>query len=489
MSRATTEALDRTGDAWVKYTGIVKAQAGEMLASALTGTTSLQRKAISEAENLAATFKRIGEMAAEAAPKLKTYGLELPSITAAEHDLKKAEDERAAAEKAFAGAMEELNSAGQGWHGTLATIDGAVVEAIKYYLEAGVAQDKLATAYGLTAAQVKAVASEMKDENDALKIQATSVAEATKLWDEYDALRVQHGGTATDAQIAQIDRWYQDTIAKLQLMGTYNEETATAVWSVWQEKLAGVNVKWDDVRTHSKASLQEIADKARATADYVIANSGDYTAQYIRLKEQEAAAAERAAYHWRDTFDEAGQAATRSVTTAADEMIKKFGEISHAAEQATLQMGGTSGVDQLTAAQFEQLGGGARLRQIQQSYQTLPGRKSGGTGSTGLAATDSTGYLALLQEQRDFAALLAYAQSHQIPGFASGVSNYGGGPAIVGERGPELLYLPTGSSVVPQAGAAVVVQNTFHLVDTESNLARRVSDLIKQSILRSTRIS
>lgn len=305
MSRATVEALDHGGDAWTKYVGIVKAQAGEMLADALTGTTSLQREAISEAENLADVFKRIGVMAAEAAPKLKTYGLELPSITAAEHDLQKAEAERAAAEKLFAGAMEELTSVGTGWLGTLQTIDGAVVEAIKYYLEAGVAQDKLATAYGLTAAQVKSVAAAMKDADEALKLQATSVAEATKLWDEYDALRVQHGGTATDAQIAQIDRWYQDTVAKLQLAGTYNEQTATAVWSVWQEKLAGVNVQWDDVRKHSKESLQEIADKARATADYVLANSGDFTAAYIRHKEQEAEAAERAAYHWRDTFDEA----------------------------------------------------------------------------------------------------------------------------------------------------------------------------------------
>ncbi len=387
-------------------------------------------------------------------------------------------------------AVREMESAGQGWKGTLDTIDGAVVEAIKYYLDAGVAQDKLATAYGLTAAQIKAVASELKNEADAQTIAAKATADATKLWDEYYTLLVAHGGTATDAQIAQIDQWYQDTVAKLQLAGTYNEETATAVWSVWQEKLAGVKVNWTDVKQHSKNALQEIADKARATADYVLANSGQFSADYIRQKEQEAAAAERAAYHWRDTFDEAGKAASASVAKAADEMIKKFGEISHAAQQATLQMGGTFGVDQLTAAQFDQLGGAARLQQIQQSYQANPGRQAGGTGSTGLNPNDTTGYLAMLQEQRDFAALLAYAQSHHIPGFAGGVTDFGGGPAIVGEHGPELLYLPTGSSVVPQGqSAAVVVNNTFHLVDTESNLARRVSDLIKQSIMRSTRIS
>jgi phage-related protein len=34
-----------------------------------------------------------------------------------------------------------------------------------------------------------------------------------------------------------------------------------------------------------------------------------------------------------------------------------------------------------------------------------------------------------------------------VPGFASGVHNFGGGFAMVGERGPELTYLPKGSSV------------------------------------------
>lgn len=36
-----------------------------------------------------------------------------------------------------------------------------------------------------------------------------------------------------------------------------------------------------------------------------------------------------------------------------------------------------------------------------------------------------------------------------IPGFASGVQNFSGGLAIVGERGPELVQLPSGSNVIP----------------------------------------
>ena len=36
-----------------------------------------------------------------------------------------------------------------------------------------------------------------------------------------------------------------------------------------------------------------------------------------------------------------------------------------------------------------------------------------------------------------------------IPQFATGVTNFAGGPAIVGERGPELVNLPPGSDVIP----------------------------------------
>lgn len=49
-----------------------------------------------------------------------------------------------------------------------------------------------------------------------------------------------------------------------------------------------------------------------------------------------------------------------------------------------------------------------------------------------------------------------------IPGFASGVQNFGGGLAVVGERGPELVNLPRGSDVIPnnQIGNMGATNNT-----------------------------
>jgi hypothetical protein len=74
-----------------------------------------------------------------------------------------------AEEERWALIMAELNSAGGHWSETLEGINGQVVEAVKFYLEAGVAQGTLATAYALTTTQVKAIASALADQLAAAK--------------------------------------------------------------------------------------------------------------------------------------------------------------------------------------------------------------------------------------------------------------------------------------------------------------------------------
>lgn len=50
-------------------------------------------------------------------------------------------------------------------------------------------------------------------------------------------------------------------------------------------------------------------------------------------------------------------------------------------------------------------------------------------------------------------------QSRPVPQFASGVQNFSGGMALVGERGPELVNLPTGSSVIPNGRTERMMRN------------------------------
>jgi hypothetical protein len=102
-------------------------------------------------------------------PPIKTTTQALLDQQTAERALTKDHEQQMAALKAWAAATDDLDSVGKDFHATLASIDGETVEAIKFYLDAGVAQNTLATAYGLTASQIKAVAAARKEELDVAK--------------------------------------------------------------------------------------------------------------------------------------------------------------------------------------------------------------------------------------------------------------------------------------------------------------------------------
>jgi hypothetical protein len=76
-----------------------------------------------------------------------------------------------------------------------------------------------------------------------------------------------------------------------------------------------------------------------------------------------------------------------------------------------------------------------------------------------------------------------------IPGFASGVENFEGGLARV-HGGEVLANLPKGTSVFPKGSGlgGAQVSNVFNLVDTESNLARRVAELIMRQVRAGTQL-
>jgi len=84
--------------------------------------------------------------------------------------------------------------------------------------------------------------------------------------------------------------------------------------------------------------------------------------------------------------------------------------------------------------------------------------------------------------------LLGSLMQKAIPQFAKGVNNFRGGMALVGERGPELVNLPTGSDVIPNdriagmmgGGMAIAVQD----IVIDGNKLRIVLDRANQSFNR-----
>jgi hypothetical protein len=75
------------------------------------------------------------------------------------------------------------------------------------------------------------------------------------------------------------------------------------------------------------------------------------------------------------------------------------------------------------------------------------------------------------------------------PSFASGVENFEGGLAKV-HGGEVLANLPRGTSVFPKGSGfgGANVSNVFNLVDTESNLAKRVAEMIMRQIRAGTQL-
>lgn len=81
-----------------------------------------------------------------------------------------------------------------------------------------------------------------------------------------------------------------------------------------------------------------------------------------------------------------------------------------------------------------------------------------------------------------------YAWIQRLVGRASGGAVSAGTPYVVGERGPELFVPSSSGAIVPNGAGSTVVNNTFHLVDTASNLARQVSDILARQVTQARRV-
>lgn len=297
------------------------------------------------------------------------------------------------AHKKFEAAVNDVNSAGLGWKGTLDTISGDTVSAIQYYLQAGVAQGTLATYYGLTAAQIKSVASELANETAQHKLEQDAILETTKLWDEYNATAQKNGGTVMDGQIAAVDKWAEDLEAKMQKAGTDTAGFYDALTAVWTQKLnaLGVNTKalQDAATTDSQASLQQIADGAYKTYQIALQHVGEWSDGTIKKFEDTYEAAQKAADNWGsdnaawiDSLVAKQNTLTAAVTataTANDVLAGTFKIPSNTGTADTIQ----SRLDALNAS----LAGGTFINPTNSLFAGLPARAGGGPVVAGQAYT------------------------------------------------------------------------------------------------------
>lgn len=129
---------------------------------------------------------------------------------------------------------------------------------------------------------------------------------------------------------------------------------------------------------------------------------------------------------------------------------------------------------------FSQIPGqvGNVVNQVVGWFQGLPGRIAGALGGVAgaLQAPFSAGFNAIKSLWNNTVGKINFKVPDWVPGiggkgwsfpqFATGVENFAGGWAIVGERGPELAYLPQGTNVYPNGQSQKMMGqgDTFNIV-------------------------
>lgn len=238
-----TQAITGVTAAWDYGTAAIRAFRGE--AEKLPEPTGAAKKGVDEWQKSVKALALQIPSTTKALSEENIAGKEL-TATAKEHIAALQKEKKAGDD--WRKVLKELDSVGGSYIETLDSMDGATVEGIKHYLEAGVSQKVLADAYGVTDSQIKAVVTslqeekkwyaeverehevtrklaldhekEYRDEQSRLlkksnEETARSIVETGKLWGDYYDLIDKETLSTTDYQLKQVQRWFDDEVAKL----------------------------------------------------------------------------------------------------------------------------------------------------------------------------------------------------------------------------------------------------------------------------------
>lgn len=92
----------------------------------------------------------------------------------------------------------------------------------------------------------------------------------------------------------------------------------------------------------------------------------------------------------------------------------------------------------------------------------------------------------LASKNSKLSGILAKTPNGKPAAFATGVKNFGGGAAIVGEEGPELVYLPPGSDVIPSDQTAAMLTPHAGGSSSSSNGSSSNTGVIIQQLIVNT---
>jgi hypothetical protein len=337
----------------------------------------------------------------------------------------------------------DLNASAAGWQATLDTIDGKVVEGIKFYLSAGVSQGELAKAYGLTAQQVKAVAISLDDYATALN--ATADLEKAEL-DRRKEINAFDLKATNDRVLAEFQKKQAAEASEAAFLKA-NLADAQAQDAIQQGVKATTNTVLDGLKQReiaTKRAYEEAVSDATVSAEKIKAlgvdwqNAQDATNAEIKKSST-------------DTAGAVGDAFSLNFKRSANEFENFKGVV----------VAGTAEMIAGVSA-FHDSGAYVQMQKDMRDAQ----RARGGTPFI------DTGFAPPPIQTRDSGGPVVAGTSYLI----------GGGKA------PEIFTPGATGFVTPNAVGGVHVNNVFNIVDTESNITRRVADNITRSIMAAQKL-
>jgi hypothetical protein len=255
--------------------------------------------------------------------------------------------------------LHEIGTVGQTTQITIDALSGSVVEGTEFYLEHGVAIDKIAKLYGITKEQVDAVKQSIKDESDTLKVWGSIHEQTYKLAQEHEkAWRDEALKGAAEVNKSIIEGLTETTAARLKLEDFTAQQTqlstdyqVTKIWEVANQQIAAfkgteqqraafnanvlalADAQTDALYLDTKAlhdnsidSLQDTADKAAATYLAMVDAPDQYSTATIERFHKIADAAQEAAdgteQSWTDAFAALKGIGNSTVSSVIDQFVR-----------------------------------------------------------------------------------------------------------------------------------------------------------------------
>lgn len=420
------------------------------LAAAVAGTIAM---VLSAAASLPGATQGMKDMAAAAAGVAREGGAMTKSLA----------DETAEAAKGLVG-----HSA---FDKTLDHLSGTLMEVKDAVNGAAASVDKSNETTNIAANNAKKLAEAQKSitagmidrqkvEDAMWKIEKKSLEETTVLWTEFYNLRAKQSGTTLDGQKADIKKWFDDEVSKLDDSDVNWRNHYNALKAVADQKLKGIESDWDQVKDKSIEALQETYEKAINTYNDMTSGSLHFSREALSEQIDKIHAAADAMRGMGQDGVAAENAVADAALKAAD-AIKKQEEAAKAAAAANRALGGSMTYDLST----------------QEGMDYFKKLNPGATINAGLDYFKNHS----LQDAIQAGLVNLYGKYTTNPNpthFAEG------GTVMVGERGPEVVRLPFGSQVYPTgtgpSGSSIV--NNFYVNGTAADVARQVSDKIMQSL-------